>query len=264
MPCEASSDPETLPLLRPDWAVPAPIGAAMSLRGGGCSTAPWDSLNLGQRVGDDAACVSRNRQAWAAAIGATPVWLQQVHGTRVLRLDKASVSAAPQQADAAWTDEPGLACTVQVADCLPVLFAAADARGVAAAHAGWRGLAAGVLEATLTALCAGTACAPQELDVWLGPCIGAQQFEVGEDVLRAFGHAPQRCDPAFFVARPRADGAPRWLANLPALARARLQRAGVQRIHGGHWCTVEARSDFFSYRRDGVTGRHAAAIWIDR
>ena len=263
MPSEASSGTGSLPLLRPDWDVPAPIRAAMSLRGGGCSAAPWDSLNLGERVGDDPACVARNRRAFAAAIGATPVWLQQVHGTQVLSLQHAPPPAAPR-ADAAWTREPGLACTVQVADCMPVLFAAARAHGVAAAHAGWRGLAAGVLEATLTALCEGTGCEARDVVVWLGPCIGPNRFEVGEDVLHAFGQAPLHCDAALFMARPRADGQPRWLANLPALARARLQRAGVQRICGGRWCTVEARSDFFSFRRDGVTGRHAAAIWIDR
>ena len=145
-----------------------------------------------------------------------------------------------------------------VADCLPVLFAAPGARGVGAAHAGWRGLAAGVLEATVQALCDAAGCAPQELSAWLGPCIGPRQFEVGADVLDAFGPAADR----HFQLRPRADGAPRWLADLPALARDRLQAAGVARISGGAWCTVEEPSRFFSFRRDRVTGRMAAAVWL--
>jgi YfiH family protein len=147
---------------------------------------------------------------------------------------------------------------VLVADCLPVLFAAP--RGVAAAHAGWRGLAAGVLEAALSALCAGTRCAPAEVVAWLGPCIGARSFEVGADVLQAFaGEAPGR-----FVARERVQDAPRWLADLPGLARDRLRRAGIRQISGDDACTFEQRSRFFSYRRDGITGRMAAAVWLSR
>jgi YfiH family protein len=165
---------------------------------------------------------------------------------------------APWEADAAITTEPGLACTVMVADCLPVLFAAPRARAVGAAHAGWRGLAAGVLEATVQALCEVAACGADELSAWLGPCIGPRQFEVGADVQAAFGPAAAR----HFTARPRPDGSPRWLADLPALARDRLHAAGVLRITGGTWCTVEDPSRFFSFRRDQVTGRMAAAVWL--
>lgn len=263
MQAEARDIASTVPLLRPGWSAPPRVGAAMSLRRGGCSAAPWDTMNLGDRVGDVAGSVERNRRSFAAAIGAAPVWLRQVHGTRVLRLRSAHCGAAAEQADAAWTDEPGLACTVQVADCMPVLFAAPLARGVAAAHAGWRGLAAGVLEATLAQLCAGARCEPHEVMAWLGPCIGARRFEVGEDVLRAFGSTAQHFDAALFARSAGAGGSPRWLADLPALARARLSRAGVHQVLGGSWCTFEQSSDFFSYRRDGVTGRHAAAIWIE-
>jgi YfiH family protein len=142
-----------------------------------------------------------------------------------------------------------------------VLLAAPDGRAVAAAHAGWRGLAGGVLEAALQALCDGAGCAPAEVRVWLGPCIGPAQFEVGADVVRAFGQDPQSPDRQRFVSRARADGSAAWLANLPQLARDRLQAAGVARVAGGRWCTVSDPSRFFSYRRDGVTGRLAAAIW---
>jgi len=250
-------------MFRPQWQAAPQVGALMSTRAGGVSGAPWDSLNLGVAVGDDPAAVAENRRRFVAGIGAQPLWLLQVHGQRVVKATAALAATGVPQADAAWTDEPGVACVVQVADCLPVLLAAPEGRAVAAAHAGWRGLAGGVVEAALSALCEAAGCAPQEVAVWLGPCIGPRRFEVGADVLQAFGQSPQRSDPLRFVASPAAgDASPRWLANLPQLARDRLQRAGVQRISGGGWCTVEDRARFFSYRRDGVTGRLAAAVWI--
>lgn len=243
--------------LRPDWDLP--VGALMSTRHGGVSGGPYESLNLGVAVGDDPAAVAENRRRFAGALGvARPRWLRQMHGTRVLHASESLEDDPP--ADAAWTDSPGVACTVQVADCLPVLLARRDGSAVAAAHAGWRGLAAGVLEHTVAALCQGTGAAAGDLHAWLGPCIGPRQFEVGADVLDAFS-AVQPADAAHFVERRRGDGSLRWLADLPALARARLQRAGVGRVHGGTWCTVEDRSRFFSFRRDGVSGRLAAAIW---
>lgn len=243
--------------LSPDWPVDARIGALMTTREGGVSAAPFDSLNLGRAAGDDTAAVAENRRRFEAALGVPARYLRQVHGTRVLRLTHAAADG-DDAADAAITTEPGLACTVLAADCLPVLLAAPRARGVGAAHAGWRGLAGGVLEATVSALCEAAACAPAELVAWLGPCIGPRRFEVGADVLDAFGPAVAHR----FVARPRADGAARWLADLPALARDRLAGAGVARVHGGTWCTVEEPLRFFSFRRDGVTGRMAAAVWI--
>ena len=144
----------------------------------------------------------------------------------------------------------------------PTTIAAAGGRAVGAVHAGWRGLAGGAVGAALSTLCEAAGCAPQDVVVWLGPCIGPRHFEVGADVLQAFDQSPLRVDPLRFIARARADGAPRWLANLPQLARDRLQRAGVRQVSGGDWCTVEDRANFFSYRRDGVTGRLAAAVWI--
>jgi YfiH family protein len=244
--------------LRPEWGAPATVGALMSTRRGGVSAAPWDSLNLGAAVGDSPEAVATNRALLAAATGATPVFLRQVHGTHVVRLGDDSVSRESIEADAAFTTERGVACTVQVADCLPVLLAASNGKGVAAAHAGWRGLAGGVLDNTLAALCEAARCAPVEVLAWLGPCIGPRQFEVGADVVQAFAGADARR----FVPRTRADGSPGWLADLAGLARERLQSLGVCEVSGGTWCTVEQASRFFSFRRDGVTGRLAAAIWL--
>jgi YfiH family protein len=251
------------PLLRPDWPALPGVIAGMSQRAGGVSEGPWASLNLGGAVGDDPAAVAENRARFTAALGAQPVWLQQVHGARVVRLRADAVDSPLPAADAAWTSDPGVACAVLVADCLPVLMALRDGRAVAAAHAGWRGLAAGVLEATVQALCAGTGAAPRDIVAWLGPCIGPRQFEVGADVLAAFDQAPAAPDGALFVSRPRSDGSPRWLADLPRLARERLQGAGVELVSEAGACTVEDASSFFSFRRDGITGRHAAAIWRD-
>ena len=243
--------------LIPDWRAGPHVGALMSTRAGGVSAGAFDSLNLGRSAGDAFAAVDENRRRFAAALGARPVWLSQVHGTHVLRLplDEGQASIG---ADAAITTQPGIACTVMVADCLPVLFAAPGGSGVGAAHAGWRGLASGLLEATVTALCEAAACAPGELQAWLGPSIGPRQFEVGADVVEAFGGG------GHFVARPRPDGALRWLADLPGLARDRLRAAGLTHVSGGGVCTVEDRSRFFSFRRDGTTGRMAAAVWLRR
>jgi len=249
------------PLLRPDWPAPPGVIAGMSQRAGGVSVGPWASLNLGGAVGDEATAVAENRARFTAALGARPVWLHQVHGARVVRLRGDAAEFPTPAADAAWTSDPGLACAVLVADCLPVLMALRDGRAVAAAHAGWRGLAAGVLEATVQALCAGTGAGAGDIVAWLGPCIGPRQFEVGADVLRACGAEDSAAAAACFGFRPRADGSPRWLADLPRLARGRLQGVGVEIVSEAGACTVEDASSFFSFRRDGITGRHAAAVW---
>jgi YfiH family protein len=255
----------TLELLRPQWAAPAGVGAAMSQRSGGVSEGPFASLNLSYGVGDDAAAVAENRRRWIEALGVQPVWMRQVHGADVLRLTAEHCTRAEgaplPTADAAWTTEQGLACTVGAADCMPALFALRDGSAVAAAHAGWRGLAGGVLEATVEALCSGTGAQPADVCVWLGPCIGPRRFEVGADVLAAFGHPPDTADAERFAPHRRADGSAAWLANLPRLARDRLEAAGVTAITDAATCTVEDASRFFSFRRDRVTGRMAAAIW---
>jgi YfiH family protein len=219
-------------------------------------------LNLGAGCGDEPTDVQRNRELFAQALGARPVYLRQVHGAQIVRLTPEQLDQPPPTADASWTTEPGVACTVLVADCMPVLLAAPEGDAVAAAHAGWRGLAAGVVEAVAGAMCDHSGCAPADLCVWLGPCIGPREFEVGADVLQAFGAEPAPRDQPRFAWRPRPDGTPRWRADLPGLARDRLHRLGVRRITGGSWCTVEDGSRFFSFRRDGTTGRMAAAVWI--
>ena len=239
------------------WELPAQVGARMSTRQGGVSQGPFASLNLGDHVGDEPAAVAANRAAWSARLeGARPLWLRQVHGCEVVNAAEAVRLGSTPQADGCWTAEPGVACVVQVADCLPVLVAALNGRAVGAAHAGWRGLAAGVVERTAEAVARAAGCGPQDLTCWLGPCIGPRQFEVGPEVVEAFGGGPR------FVARPRPDGQMRWLADLPGLARDRLTAAGVRTVVGGAWCTVEDASAFFSFRRDGVTGRQAAAVWL--
>jgi len=260
-------------LIRPRWPAPPGVHALMSTRGGGVSSGPGGalaSLNLGRSVGDAPEAVAENRRRFMASLrasdGAEParaVWLHQVHGTHVLALDAAAGEHPPTPADAAWTDAPGVACMVGAADCLPVLFAARDGRAVAAAHAGWRGLAAGVLEATVAALVRGTGTPPAELLAWLGPCIGPRRFEVGADVLQAFGVVPQPFDQPGFAYAPRAGGDPRWRADLQALARRRLQDLGVGFIAAEEACTYEDPSRFFSFRRDPAGGRMAAAIWLD-
>ena len=249
------------PLRHPGWLAPewrvAHVGALMTTRHGGVSAAPFDSFNLGAAVDDDPQAVARNRRRLAQTIGARPVFLNQVHAANVVRLTAADArpDGPVRTADASVTTEPAIACTAQVADCLPVLFAAPQGRAVGAAHAGWRGLALGVLEATLAAVCEAAHCAPDEVQAWLGACIGPTQFEVGPEVLDAFGASGA---PRFVAKGPR-----KWLADLPALARDRLQAAGVRAIGGGEWCTVSDPSRFFSFRRDHVTGRMAAAIWIE-
>jgi hypothetical protein len=253
-------------VIRPSsWLAPAwangRVGALMSTREGGQSSGPYASMNLGVAVGDEPDRVAANRARFAAVCAAAPVFLRQVHGTRVVRIGTADAQACGpvDAADASVTTEPGVACTVQVADCLPVLFAAPGAQGVAAAHAGWRGLAAGVLEATVESLCEAAGCRPEDLEAWLGVCIGPRAFEVGPEVLEAFDVAPTRSDSARFkVANPG-----KWLADLSGLASDRLFASGVRRISAASGCAFEDASRFFSYRRDRVTGRMAAAVWID-
>ena len=243
--------------LRPDWQAPG-VGALMTTRRGGVGAAPFDSMNIRAGIGDNDRHVDANRRLLRDAIGAEPVWLNQVHGARVVRLGAADLQpgAAVHDADASLTTEAGIACTAQVADCLPVLFAAPGA--VAAAHAGWRGLAGGVLEATVAALCQAAGCAPSDIRAWLGPCIGPRRFEVGADVPAAFGAGADPARSARFA--PLREG--KWLADLAGLARDRLQGSGVVDVGGGHWCTVADASRFFSFRRDRVTGRMVAAVWL--
>lgn len=241
-----------LELLRPDWRVPDSVQAVSTTRQGGVSEPPYDTLNLGGHTGDQPNAVAENRRRLQAAAGlpAAPRWLRQVHGTDVLHVTE---SGPPVEADAAWTDRPGLVCAVLTADCLPVLLAAEDGRAVGVAHAGWRGLSAGVLEALIDALPA----APRQLTAWLGPAIGPSAFEVGPEVREAFLDRDAGADAGF---APSPSG--RWLADIYTLARRRLEAAGVSAVAGGGYCTVSEPERFYSYRRDGETGRMATLIWI--
>jgi YfiH family protein len=241
--------------LTPAWPAPAPVRAAFTLRGGGVSAAPCATLNVGAHVGDAPAAVHENRRRVREALGlpGEPLWLEQVHGTAVCEAD-AHTAAGPPRADAVIARAPGRVAVIQVADCLPVLLAARDGSAVAAAHAGWRGLAAGVLEATVGKLGG----EPAALLAWLGPGIGRAHFEVGVEVRAAFLRHDAAAAAAFSV---NARG--RWQCDLVALARQRLRALGVRDVFGGDWCTYEDRARFFSYRRDGRCGRMAALIWLE-
>ena len=237
----------------PNWSVPAQVRAVCTTRHGGVSVAPFDSLNLGDHVGDDPAAVARNRLIVGDVLQlpTEPLWLQQVHGVEVCAMD---VGACYPQADASFALRNNQVCVVMTADCLPVLFCDKAGTRVAAAHAGWRGLEAGVLEQTVQKL----GCAAHDIIAWLGPAIGAQAFEVGAEVRAAF----MQHDPAAAVAfQPSATG--KWLADIYLLARQRLNAVGVQAIFGGEYCTYSDAQRFFSYRRDGQTGRMASLIWLE-
>ncbi len=242
----------------PEWPAPSGVCAASTLRSGGHSPPPWASLNLGTHVGDAPARVAGNRSLLAAALGlaSEPAWLEQVHGRDVLRLDDPGLRGE-RVADAAVSSVPGRVLAVLTADCLPVLFARLDGGRVGVAHAGWRGLAGGVLEATLEQMDA----APDEVMAWIGPGIGAAAYEVGAEVRAACLAAGGSAAQAFFVAgRPG-----HWQFDLAGLARHRLEAAGVTSVHGGRWCTHADAERFFSHRRDGAaapTGRMATLIWL--
>ncbi|WP_282826373.1 polyphenol oxidase family protein [Pelomonas sp. V22] len=247
--------------LQPDWELPAAwprIKAFMTTRAGGVSTGAHSSMNVGRAVQDDPAAVNANRAKVDEVLGAPAVFLHQVHGADVLHLEAMHLEGERPKFDASISTSAGIGCAIQVADCLPVLFAAPGAVG--GAHAGWRGLAGGVLENSVRELCQAAGCEPSEVRAWMGPCIGPQQFEVGADVLQACGASSGSPDPRFFVYRANTKGEPRWLANLPALARDRLQRVGLTEITGGHWCTLSEPSRFFSFRHEPLAGRMVAAI----
>lgn len=241
-------------LILPDWPAPAGIRAAFTLRSGGVSEPPFDSFNIASHVGDAPNAVAENRALLRKSLGldAEPAWLEQIHGNRVVDLDTRASFDSRGPADAAVTRTVGRTCAIQVADCLPVLFAAADASAVGAAHAGWRGLAGGVLEATVQAM--GTP--PGKLLAWLGPAIGQANFEVGDEVRAAFLAEDAGASEAF-IANPRG----RWQCDLHALARRRLAALGVNALFGARGCTYADPARFFSYRRDGRCGRMAALIW---
>lgn len=234
--------------LTPDWPAPANVRSCVTTRAGGVSLPPYDSLNLGLHVGDVPEAVQHNR-AQLQHLGCEPAWLEQVHGIDVVKAQPSKVAVA----DASWTDQPRIACTVMTADCLPALFCDRQGRYVAAAHAGWRGLVGGVLEATVQTL----PVAAESVLVWLGPAIGPQAFEVGAEVCQAFVSLQPETAQAFV---PSAN-AGRYLADLYLLARLRLAAIGVTAVYGGGACTFNDPR-FYSYRRQAVTGRFASLIWL--
>lgn len=234
----------------PDWPAPQRVQACSTTRHGGVSVAPWDSLNLGAHVGDNEVHVMQNRQRLTdAQLPAMPQWLNQIHGLDVARLP---ADERVPNADAAITRMSGVVCAVMTADCLPVLFCSDDGSEVAAAHAGWRGLCNGVLENTLAQF----HCPADNIHAWLGPAIGPQAFEVGAEVRDAFMRHDAQADLAF---RPVGN---KYFADIWQLARQRLQAAGVRSISGSQRCTFTESANFFSFRRNGITGRMATLIWL--
>jgi YfiH family protein len=240
-----------IPLIRPDWDGPSNVQAFTTTRAGGVSQQPWDSFNLGARCGDAAASVQANRALLRSLLPSDPGWLQQVHGREVVQRE--SLAGEDQEADALTCSQAGLACAILTADCLPVVFSNLAGDRVGLAHAGWRGLAAGVLESTVQAL----DCDSDEVLAWLGPGIGPDAFEIGPEVREQF----LRTYPAMGGAFERRGG--RWFGDLYMIARHALARLGIQRVTGGGYCTYTDQQRFFSYRRDGQTGRMATAVWFD-
>jgi purine-nucleoside/S-methyl-5'-thioadenosine phosphorylase / adenosine deaminase len=242
------------PFIEPDWPAPARVKALSTTRQGGVSPAPYDSFNLGDHVGDAPAAVTTNRAKLLAALSpdTTIQWLEQVHGTDVIR---AAAGSHSPQADASTCRQAGIACAVMTADCLPVLFCNRAGTVVAAAHAGWRGLLNGVLEATLDAMGE----PPGELLAWLGPAIGPDAFEVGPEVHASFTELHPDAANCF---RPSPTRGEHFLADIYALARQRLARLGLSSVYGGGYCTLSDQAHFFSYRRDGQTGRMASLIQL--
>jgi YfiH family protein len=237
--------------LTPDWPAPASVKACVTTREGGVSEAPFDSLNLGDHVDDRPEAVAENRRRLTEHFSIKPAWLQQVHGIAVAHADPGIVATA----DASWTTTPGIACTAMTADCLPALFCDRAGTRVAAAHAGWRGLAAGVLEATLDSLDVPA----EDVLVWLGPAIGPKAFEVGTEVREVFINQLPEAAQAFVPS----DNTGKFMADIYLLARLRLAERGVTAVYGGGFCTV-TDPRFFSYRRASRTGRFASLIWLTR
>jgi YfiH family protein len=256
---------ESSALLFPSWPdLPARVGALATTRQGGVSTGVYDDgsghggLNLGLHVGDDGDTVRANRARLEAMLPGRPAWISQVHGNGVVDAATVRPGAPVQVGDASTAIDPGVVAAILTADCLPVLFADLDGKVVGAAHAGWRGLAAGVLEATVAAMRAAGA---GEITAWMGPAIGPARFEVGADVFESFVAAlPDRDVRPAFAPLPEHPG--KYLADMFALARLTLARDGVTRVWGGEHCTYTERTRFYSYRRDGVTGRQASLIWL--
>lgn len=234
----------------PDWPAPPNIKAIQTTRLGGSSVAPYDSLNLGLHVHDDALAVAKNRQSLSNFLPSEPVWLNQVHGVEVV---DATQCLSIQKADASFSKNKNVVCVTMTADCLPLLICNKQGTIVAAIHAGWRSLCDGVIEATIQSM----AVNPEDLMVWLGPAIGPKAFEVGAEVRAAFVRNDAQADQAFKAYDDK------WLGDLYLIAKQRLKKQGVTEIYGGTECTYSNPSKYFSFRRDGHTGRMASMIWFE-
>lgn len=241
-------------LITLDWPAPATVKALSTSRLGGMSKSSYSSLNLGSNVVDDEGCVAQNKLILleTASLPSQPIWLEQVHGTSVIELNDAKNQTLPE-ADAAFTQDDGVVCAVMTADCLPVLLCKKNASAVAAIHVGWRGLLAGVIENTVSRLAE-----PEQLLAWLGPAIGPGRFEVGHEVKHAFVEKHPNMQQAF-----QPVDAEHFHADLYALARMTLLQCGVKRMYGGEYCTYNQPDQFYSHRRDGLTGRMASLIWLE-
>ncbi len=236
--------------LIPDWPAPANIKAGTSLRSGGVSLPPYASLNLGDHVGDDPAAVAENRQR--LNLPTEPIWLKQIHSTHIA--DASHGVPGQIEADGSYTNQPHIICTVLTADCLPLLICNKQGTQVAAVHAGWRGLATGIIEAAVEKFTD----SPRELLIWLGPAIGSDHYEVGHDVRDIFMTHDPAAKAAFAAQRET------WRMDIYTLARQRLHALGLSHIHGGNHCTYREARQFYSYRRDGITGRMASLIWQEQ
>jgi YfiH family protein len=237
----------------PDWPAPPNVKALFTTREGGVSRGPYTSFNLGDHVGDDPSAVAKNRSILRRILPEEPTWLRQVHGVNPVDIDDAACT--PSDADAAFSRQRGNVCVVLVADCLPILLCDRAGTVTAAIHAGWKGLVNGVVEQTLSNVDVES----EYLMAWLGPAIGPRHFEVGEEVRQAFIEHDMNAAHAFVQHRHKPD---KWFADLFLLARQRLTTAGVREIHGGGECTFSDPERFFSYRRDGITGRMAGLVWL--
>jgi len=251
-PTEPECDHESVQWMRPDWPVAANVHAGTSLRYGGISVAPYASLNLGLHVGDDPRVVAKNRRR--LALPAEPRWLSQVHSASIIDAAAPPTGDILPAADGAFTHRAGIICAVMTADCLPLLLCDTKGTRVAAVHAGWRGLANGVIEAGVVAL----GIMPEEILAWLGPAIGAKAYEVGDEVRAAFVERDATAEGAFVASKPGY-----WMMDIYALARLRLAACGIEAVYGGTQCTFSQPEEYFSYRRDGTTGRMVTAIWFN-
>lgn len=258
-------------IIRPDWDAPANVRSLVTTRHGGCSQAPFESFNIAEHVGDKTQNVKKNRKLLTNLLPSEPIWLNQVHSNKVV---DASFTVPGSDADGSYTIQANVVSVVMTADCLPVLICNRQGNAVAALHAGWRGLADGILEQGVKKLLQASQCTPRDLLIWLGPAIGPETFEVGEAVRQAFlrqalqhssdstpelhqalRHSLRQC----FIP---SDNQMKWFADIYQLARVRLALLGIENVSGGNYCTYSEQETFFSYRRDGKTGRMASLIWI--